>query len=108
MQGVCLLKVKKLSVLLIFLILLGITWNYFHPNYKITGQYRTESGTCSELTIQITIPHPYSEQRLARLKNIVLAEHKKINYDLNTDIYYIRFYLSASDSVPFREYRIDN
>lgn len=102
------MKRKNLFLLLIFLILFGLTWNYFHPDYKITGQYRTESGEHAELTIHIAIPYPYSEQQLVRLKQIILAEQQKINYDLDTDRYHIQFYLSTSDSSPFREYQIDN
>lgn len=102
------MKIKKLSVLLILLILLGSTWNYFHPNYKITGQYRTESGKHSELVIHIEIPYPYSERQLARLKKTILTEQNKINSDLDTDIYHMKFYLSTSDSAPFREYQIHN
>ena len=102
------LKRKKLLRLLLLLILLGIIWNYFHPAYHIVGQQRSESGNLSELTLHVSVPEYYSEQRLARLKDTILSEQKRINYDLHTDIYHICFYLSDASSTPFREYLVYN
>lgn len=108
MQGCKSLKGKKSFRLLLLLVLFGIIWNYLHPTYHIIRQHRSECYNLSELTIDVSIPKDYSEQRLALLKNSILCKQKEINYDLHTDIYHIRFYLANSPSTPLREYLVRN
>ena len=86
------MKGKKSFRLLLLLVLFGIIWNYLHPTYHIIRQHRSECYNLSELTIDVSIPKDYSEQRLALLKDSILCKQKEINYDLHTDIYHIRFY----------------
>lgn len=75
------MKGKKSFRLLLLLVLFGIIWNYLHPTYHIIRQHRSECYNLSELTIDVSIPKDYSEQRLALLKNSILSKQKEINYD---------------------------